>query len=57
MRAINLIWALSLCKTSRALTTQLAKKIVAGLADHMFYLEHHWELVRSILVMEIQTQT
>lgn len=47
IRALNIIWALSLFKESSALLQDFLQKVVASLYDHLFYLEHNWELYDS----------
>lgn len=44
IRAINLIWALFFFKESSLLSHDFLQKIVTNLYDHLFYLEHNWEL-------------
>jgi hypothetical protein len=44
IRAVNLIWALSLFKESKTLSAEFLEKITTSLYDHLYYLEHNWEI-------------
>ncbi len=44
IRAVNLVWALSLFKKSSTLSQEFLQKTIASLYDHFFYLENNWEL-------------